>query len=277
MDPLTNLMNFFERQADCRLWAMNGSLINPRHHPDKFSDYDVAFFTSDVTPYRQDDHFLTQFGEVLLQTTPPTPHVTAPEKGCTYLVQYTSGLRLDFQFYALDQLANYLASDRLTKIMADKDQRVTQPLIPSDRDYWILKPTPAQYRATVHEFWWQFLNTIKANCRGEFGLAQFYLNLTRNELIQIWTWLLASPDGFERSYGKQNTDLINKLPPQDRAALLATFDSSSEQAINQALRALQTLFVPLARLHLKSVSITTNSLPTNQCQHAIVKANKNPS
>jgi len=255
MTPLDPLTHFFENQADCRLWAMTGSLVNPRRTRDKFTDYDVAFFTTDVTPYRQDDHFLTQFGEVLLQTAPPTPHVSQPTQGCTYLVQYTSGLRIDFQFYALDQLANCLASDQLTKIMADKDQCLPQPPTPSDRDYWTLPPTTAQYSATVREFWWQFLNTLKANCRHDFLLAQFYLNLTRTELVQLWTWLLAYPDGFERSYGKQNTDLISQLPSHDRAQLLATFDTSSPRALNESLRLLQDLMVPIARLLTSEVGV----------------------
>ncbi|KRO27820.1 hypothetical protein DY78_GL002883 [Lactiplantibacillus fabifermentans DSM 21115] len=227
---------------------MNGASINPTLTPDKFTDYDVAFFTTDVTPYRNDDHFLTEFGTVLLQTEPPTPLIADPTDGCTYLVQYTSGLRIDFQFYPLTQLPTYLQSERLTQIIGDKDQRLPRPKVPTDQDFWTTKPTPTQYDETVREFWWQFLNTLKANCRHQTLLAQTYLNLTRAELVQLWTWRVAFEQGFDRSYGKQNTTLLAYLTPTDTAQLMATFNTDSTRAINHALRTMQQLFVPLARL-----------------------------
>lgn len=45
------LIQFAKENQDIRLFAMNGSRVNPKIPDDSFKDYDVVFFTDNITKY----------------------------------------------------------------------------------------------------------------------------------------------------------------------------------------------------------------------------------
>ncbi len=243
---MKRLQQFFDEHDDLRVFAMNGSRVNPQIPDDRFKDYDVVFFTGQIEKYRKQPEWLNYFGELLLVTEPDAAgyfgSLTFPEQdGYIYLAQYTNGVRIDLQFLDLARLPAYLSADSLTKIIGDKDARITQTIVPSDRDYWQKKPTEAEICYAVKEFWWQFNNTLKATLRDEFLLAQFYLNLTRNELLRLVTWTVAFEQGFDRSYGKENQQVLSFLSSEQRQQIKKTFATTSEAEIVAVLKSLGVL------------------------------------
>lgn len=248
---MQQLLDFFERNNDLLVFGMNGSKTNAAIPDDCFKDYDVVFFTEEVSKYKENQDFLAQFGEVLLYTEPELDAVTPlfPNgDGYIYLVQYTNGVRIDCQFRSLASLAAYLEEDSLTLIMGDKEGLVETNPIPDDSDYWLKRPTQLSYEQSIKEFWWEFNNTLKATIRGELLLAQFYLNLTRAELIQLMTWTIACDNGYEMNYGKQHTRVLDYLCDSEREQLLQTFDTGSQEKIFSALKqmkALEEKYMPL--------------------------------
>ncbi len=244
-ETLQKLHTFFLENDDLRIFAMSGSRLNRKISDDKFKDWDVIFFTENIEKYKQDKQFLEKFGETLLITEPDGVghfyELTYPEMdGYTYLVQYKSGLRIDFQFMKCARLEKYFAEDSLAKIILDKDGNAPSR-IPDDKAYWIKPPAPEELNYSIKEFYWQFLNTLKANLRGEFLLAQFYLNLTRKECIRLMTWSIADKRGFAHNYGKENTALFQFLEKSDAALLEKSFNSASNEKINQSLKILAKL------------------------------------
>lgn len=243
---MLKFQNFFNDNEDIRVFAMNGSRTNPNVTDDKFKDYDVVFFTDDVDKYVNDHSFMTQFGELLLVTEPGHDELYLPEQldvegRHNFLVLYQNGLRIDWQFRPLKQLKGYLSEDTLTRIVGDKDSRVTTSLHPNDRQYWLGRPSEKMFNSSVKEFWWEFVNTLKAAIRQENFLAQFYLNLTREELIRMLTWGVATSHGFDRSYGKENQQTLKLLAPKIQRHVLDTFDTSSINAIYTALKTMAQL------------------------------------
>lgn len=240
---MKDLMNFYNKQEDIRVFAMNGSRVNVNIPPDGYRDYDVVFFTDDVGKYKQDASFLSHFGDVLMVTEPEAdgPNLYPDGNGYTYLVLYQDGNRIDFQIMALSLLERYLSSDSLTQIIADKDGRIEGTIEPSDRDYWIGEPSEELVTSSIKEFWWQSTNVLKATLRGELLLSQFYLNLTRDELIRLMTWVVATEYGFDRNYGKKSTQILRYLSDADRQALLNTFNTVSEKTIYDSLKKMMKL------------------------------------
>ncbi|WP_164506819.1 aminoglycoside 6-adenylyltransferase [Lapidilactobacillus bayanensis] len=243
---MLKFQNFFNNNEDIRVFGLNGSRTNPNVLDDKFKDYDVVFFTDNVAKYVNDHSFMDQFGEILLATEPGHDGLYPPEEldlagRHNFLVLYQSGLRIDWQFRPLQQLKGYLSEDTLTRIVGDKDGRVTESLHPNDRQYWLDRPSEKMFSSSVKEFWWEFVNTLKATVRQENFLAQFYLNLTREELIRMLTWGVATNHGFERSYGKQNQQTLKFLPPKVQRHVLDTFDTSSTNAIYASLKTMTQL------------------------------------
>lgn len=243
---MLKFQNFFNENDDLRVFGMNGSRTNPNVVDDKFKDYDVVFFTDKVDKYVADRSFMKVFGEILLATEPGHDGLYLPEPldvdgRHNFLVLYQSGLRIDWQFRPLKQLKGYLKEDTLTRIVGDKDGRVAKSLHPNDRQYWLGRPSEKTFNSSVKEFWWEFVNTLKAAIRQENFLAQFYLNLTREELIRMLTWGVATSHGFERSYGKENQQTLKLLSPKIQRQVLATYDTSSLTAIYAALKAMGQL------------------------------------
>lgn len=243
---MIQLQRFFNQNNDIRVFGMNGSRTNSHIADDQFKDYDVAFFTDRVSKYQHDPQFLHQFGAPILITTPGHDGLTPPEPTdvagrFVYLVLYQSGLRIDWQFRPLAQLDDYLSEDTLTRIIGDKDNRIHRAVNPSDRQYWLARPTAQQLENSVKEFWWQFCNTLKATIRNEHLLAQNYLNLTRDELIRLLTWSVAGTHGFDRSYGKSCHQIVKYLEPKTQRRLWQSFDTSSVRNCYAALKAMSIL------------------------------------
>lgn len=239
------LEDFFDKREDLRLFCMNGSRVNPSISDDKFKDYDVVFFTDNIKQYIENPNFLKIFGEILIMTEPEKDPLFAPtfpeQEGYIYLVQYTNGVRIDFQFRSLAQITGYLQEDSLTKVIKDKDHVVTKPIVPNDRHYWLTIPDQGVIESSIKEFWWQFNNVLKATIRKEFLLAQFYMNITREELIRLMTWVVASEEGFDRNYGKCHTQVLNYLSKKNYKALLSSYETTSAEMIYHALKQLQRL------------------------------------
>ena len=60
---------------------------------------------------------------------------------------------MDLTLVPLEELPLYLSSDKLLRILLDKDGRVLCKPEPTDEDYWIKRPTPACVDDCCNEFW----------------------------------------------------------------------------------------------------------------------------
>lgn len=244
---LNKLVHFYELHDDIRVMALNGSRVNPSLANDKWKDFDVVFFTDAVPQYRHDPAFLTDFGAVLIETQPDSDDglgepMYPSGDGYSYLVQYTSGVRIDFQIMALSRLEEYVTADKLTMVLGDKDGRLTTALPePSDADYWVTAPTAGLFKASVKEFWWQADNVLKENLRGRFLLSNQYLTYVRSELMRLLTWRSGFTVGFNHNFGKAGDENWPVMSPGEREALTASFVTSSQEQIMGAVRRLAVM------------------------------------
>lgn len=245
-EVITQILQFANDEQDIRLVAMNGSRVNKNIPADSFSDYDVVFFTDDVIKYTKNKDFLKQFGEILIMTAPDDNDLFPPTfnegEGFIYLVLFTDGVRIDMQFRKLAFAHAYINEDSLTRVLLDKDKRIKTEIIPSDRNYHVRKPSEHTFQSCVDEFWWQYLNTIKSHLRGEFLLAVFYLNLTRNELNRLLVWKAASEESFDKSYGKEHHKMLDVISADTKNKLLQTFDTTSAMKLIRSLKLAGELF-----------------------------------
>lgn len=244
-DIMSQLKQFFHEKEDLKVFGMNGSKVNPNIPDDKFKDYDVVFFTTDLEQYIRDDSFLNQFGDILIMTEPEKDCVTPNEllngKGYVYLVQYMDGLRIDMQFRLLETLEEYLIEDSLTLIIEDKEGLVKNLPIPTESNYYLNKPCKEQVEASITEFWWMVPNILKATLRNQLLLAEFYTRLAREELIQGITWTIAIEEGWNKNYGKEYTHILNYLEGADHKTLMASFKTGSSLNILASLQEMITL------------------------------------
>ncbi|HCM90210.1 MULTISPECIES: aminoglycoside 6-adenylyltransferase [Vagococcus] len=239
-ETMQQLKQFFREQKDLKVFGMNGSRVNPNIPEDKFKDYDVVFFTTDLDKYIKDPSFLNTFGEILIMTEPENDPVCPNEllkgKGYVYLVQYVDGLRIDLQIRLLETLTDYLVEDSLTLIIEDKDNLIKNLPVPTESDYYLTKPSQLQVENSITEFWWMVPNILKATLRNQLLLAEFYLRLAREEVVQTMTWTIAAKEGWNKNYGKECTHSLNYLDKETRAQLSNSFVTGDSEKILVALR-----------------------------------------
>lgn len=242
---MNQLKAFFRNRDDLKVFAMNGSKVNKNIPDDIFKDYDVVFFSTNFKQYIEDSSFLDLFGEPLIKTEPESDPICPNEllegKGYVYLVQYISGLRIDFQFRDIDTLDNYLKEDSLTQIIEDKEKLVTSEIMPNDSDYWLKKPSKEQIEFSIAEFWWLIPNILKSSLRKQEILAQFYFDLTRKELFQLIAWSIANETTWNENYGKEFTAILDKVTDKERQQIMSLFQVGTTDSLYKGIRTMMSL------------------------------------
>ncbi len=199
------IINTAKEDERIRAVYMNGSRINPNAVKDIFQDFDIVYVVNETGSFRKDKSWIDRFGERL--------YMQYPEEGYNYkhdvencygwLIQFADGNRLDLHVCTLKHVLNEIRTDRLCKILLDKD--VCLPIMPeaTDEDYWVKKPTNSQYLDTCNEFWWCLNNAAKGLWRREVPYVMDMLNFViRPQLLHLLEWKIGFATNFTVSIGK---------------------------------------------------------------------------
>ena len=177
-------------QKDARIIAvyMNGSRTNPNVPKDIFQDYDVVYVVKDTKPFIGDKGWLDRFGTILYMQYPDENPDFPGDKENFYgwLMQFTDGNRIDLHVESVQHAQQHIKDDKLCRVLLDKENIL--PPIPdaTDSDYWVKKPTEAQFQACCNEFWWCSNNLAKGLWRGEIPYVQDTANfVVRKELEKM--------------------------------------------------------------------------------------------
>lgn len=211
------MLLLFDRivQADSRirLSVLEGSRTNPSIKKGAFMDYDLSFFVNDQKSMIQDDHWLQAFGTCVFMQKPEDMELFEPELGnwFSYLMYLEDGNKVDLTLIPINELEMYLGqSDGLVQALVDKDHRLKQEMIPSDKYYWIKRPTAREFDDCCNEFWSVATYVAKGLYRNEFLFALDHLNqILRPELLRMISWEAGLRLGFTFSPGK-NYKLIQQ-------------------------------------------------------------------
>jgi len=140
-------------------------------------------------------------------------------------------------------LDKYLKSDKLLKILLDKDDLVKTPPIPTDEDYWIYKPSPAFYDDCCNEFWFVSTYIAKGLFRDEILFASFYMErIARVQLFNMLSWKIGIDYGYGFSIGKHNKYIRKYLSEDEWNLLMKTYCMDNIENCWNALDAAHSLF-----------------------------------
>lgn len=84
-----------------------------------------------------------------------------------WLIQFSDGSRLDLHVCTLEYSLKEIRSDRLCRILLDKDNCLPGISISTDKDHWVRKPMEHNFLDTYNEFWWCLNNVAKGLWRKE--------------------------------------------------------------------------------------------------------------
>lgn len=239
------ILNVARRDERIRAVCMNGSRVNAHVKKDIFQDYDIVYLVTNMNAFINDEKWIDVFGEQLIMQTPENMALFPPtlDGRFTYLMQFIDGNRIDLMLIPIEGAAEYLTEDSLTKILLDKDRRFAEIPVPSDRGYWINRPTPIFFNDCCNAFWWVTIYVAKGLRRKETLYALEHLHEhVRSELMRMLMWQVGVNHNFSVNPGKSGKFLEQYVAKADWVSLMKTYATSDDEAIWDALFVMCGLF-----------------------------------
>ena len=167
--------------ADNRILAvyMNGSRTNKNVPKDIFQDYDIVFVVKETEVFISDKDWIKKFGNILYMQYPDESVENPGDKENFYgwLMQFDDGNRIDLHVETVIHAKENILCDRLCRILLDKENILPAIPEPTDKDYHVKKPSEAQFRECINEFWWCSNNLAKGLWREEMPMYRIWQTL----------------------------------------------------------------------------------------------------
>ncbi|ASK63867.1 aminoglycoside adenylyltransferase [Virgibacillus phasianinus] len=220
-----------------RAVGMNGSRTNSNAPKDSFRDYDIVYLVTDMRSFIDDPNWINVFGERLIMQTPENMSMFPPELGgrFSYLMLFTDGNRIDLILAPIEEKEQYCCEDGLTIVLLDKDGNLPSLPPPTDKGYWVKKPSAEFFADCCNEFWWVSTYVAKGLWRQEILYALDHLNLVRSMLIKMIEWKVGIDTDFSLSIGKNGKYLKRYVDEQTWQQLMLTYPSGNYDHVWDAL------------------------------------------
>lgn len=243
-DPtMKKIIDLAQADPRIRMVTLEGSRVNHKIPRDAYQDYDVTFIVEEMKSFLEDETWLRAFGDIAMMQKPEAMSLFPPTmKGFSYLMYFKDGLKLDLSLWSVADLEEYLSQDPLILVLMDKDDRLAEPQIPSDQEFWIKKPSQAIYSDSCNEFWFVVPYVAKGLLRGEILFANHHMTILHRELLRMISWQLGFRNGFDFSLGKYQKFLDRYLPEATFAQVLETYNLSSYENCWKSLVQAMELF-----------------------------------
>jgi aminoglycoside 6-adenylyltransferase len=242
---LALIVDTAQRDERIRAVILNGSRANPNARRDIFQDYDVVYLVTDVASFRQEPHWIEQFGELMIMQMPDEmldPPPASSDGSFTYLMQFTDGNRIDLNLYPIAGLQGF-AHDSLRLVLLDKDGILPPLPPPSDSDYLPKPPTSKAYADCCNEFWWVCPYVAKGLWREEIVYAKYMLDqVVREQLMKMLVWYVGVKTRFMCNPGYRGKYLKQYLEPELWTMLEQTYADADYAHTWHALDRMCALF-----------------------------------
>ena len=220
------IINVAKKDDRIRAVYLNGSRANPNVTKDIFQDYDIVYVVTETTSFIADKDWINQFGEIQFMQYPDEHPDYPSDKENLYgwLMQFTDGNRIDLHVESIDHAKANILSDSLCKFLLDKDKCLPDSPESSDKNYWVAKPSKAQFVCTCTEFLWCLNNIAKGLWREEIPYVQDMLNyVVRKQLEKMLSWKIGVITDYSVSVGKSAKYMYKWLSPQEWNTYLQTY------------------------------------------------------
>jgi aminoglycoside 6-adenylyltransferase len=244
-DPVTEeLIELGKRSDEIRAVILTSSRAAGRC--DLLSDYDAELYVTDVARFAERDDWFEAFGPVLVMLR--LEREGGP--GCTRLVQYEDGSRIDFQVAPVEALKEICAAPVLPEgfdigyeVLLDKDGITASLRPPTFRAFIPAPPSAAEYASVVNGFWWNSPYVSKSLWRGEVLAAASWLDgLRQYSLREMLEWSVELERNWSWKTGIRGKGLDEALDPETQGELAAACGGGGIEELWEALFAAISLF-----------------------------------
>jgi aminoglycoside 6-adenylyltransferase len=249
-EMLDLILSVAKKDDRIRAVIMNGSRANPNAKRDIFQDYDINYVVRETRSFREDKHWIDQFGDRLYMQYPEdNGYYPSDVENCyAWLMQFTDGNRLDLTISTLMQVIKNLEMDGLNIVLLDKDNCLPELPEATDEAYWIKKPSEKQFLDTCNEFWWTLNNVAKGLWREETPYVMDMLNdVTRPQLIRLLGWKIGYETSYLVSIGKSGKYMYRWLEKEQWDTFISTYPAGVISEIWNSVFIMCDLFHTVAK------------------------------
>jgi aminoglycoside 6-adenylyltransferase len=242
MHNVEPLIAWGNNRPEVRSMILTGSLASPAPYIDAMSDYDVILVLADAMPFFERREWLDDFGTVLVAYRDPVPPGEQPEE-CGYVVQYESGLRIDFTLWTVE-IMQRVSADKLSaefdagyKVLLDKDGLTDSLKLPTHQGYIPKPPTATEYHEKIENFFVDACGVAKYLWRDDLMAVKLVLDhyMKQEGLLQMLEWHAEIERDWSVKPGPYGRRLKKWLRPDLWLALEQTYTGAGIEANWQIL------------------------------------------
>lgn len=245
-------------RADERIRAvsMEGSRADPTVVKDKYQDFDISFYVTDVKSFIDNRSWISKFGSPLIIQEPDWVDTVTDwfgnkehdsQRSYGWLMVFSDGNRIDLGVISVNATDLLVPKGEPTVTLLDKDGLLPIYPMPNNKVYWVKAPDDNQYHACCNEFWWCLNNVAKGIARDELPYAMEMLNLiVRKMLNKMIDWYIGTQTGFSVATGKMGKYYKRYLSPDLYRQYASTYSGSDYADIWASVDEMCDLFHLLA-------------------------------
>jgi len=229
-DILEKFVAWGNAQLSVRALILSSSRARPDARIDLLSDYDLILAVTDAPRFGREDDWLSDYGRPLARWGDESELLGLP----TYFrgVIYEDYVKIDYTVWPdalLDRISEQAVLpeelDLGYRVLLDKDNRTSGWKPPSYRAYIPARPTEAEYRALIEEFWWTATYVAKSLWRDDLVFARFCLDhdIKLDVLRRMLEWRIEMDRGWSVRPGVWGRGLKRLLPADLWAELSDTY------------------------------------------------------
>ena len=240
-------------RQDPRILAayLKGSRTNPNAPKDIYRDFDLVYVVTETAGFRDDPHWLDRFGTIVLMEEQDDDYAYGDRFGIrkdydqsySWLMLFDDHTRIDLGVETLEAFRKGRGRNRLFLPLLDKGDFLAGAQLPSDRDFFVRRPTAKNYRCCCTEFFWCLCDTAKGLARDEIPFAMtVYHGRVRVMLELMLSWQIGAQTDFSVSVGKECKYLKKFLSPHAYSLYLETLPDGDSQRFWRAMDRCRELF-----------------------------------
>ncbi len=230
------IMKKAESDERIRAVTLNGSRAGKDALVDQYSDFDIAYFVTDVREFTKDKDWISYFGDILIVQHSMDwyshPYDYTSRDTFLYLIQFEDGNRIDLSIVDISKLKEEKENKEPKKILMNKDN--FKELIESDdeSEFYITKPSEMEFNNTCNEFRWLSIYITKGLCRKELYYAKYAYDVLNVEMfMKMLNWKVAIDNDFSITTGSHSRYLKKYLSDLEMKRLHSMFPDANYENI----------------------------------------------
>lgn len=259
-----------------RAVALDGSRASRDAVRDKYSDFDIVYFVTDVREFTRDKSWISYFGDILILQCPDDwynhPYDYNSHEKYAYLMQFSDGNRIDLTLVDIRNIAKEKYNREPRIILLNKDNYPELIPVEDGRAFYIQAPTQMEFNNTCNEFRWLSLYVAKGLCRKELYYAKYsYDVLMMDMFMKMLNWKVGILYGFNVSTGKFSKYLKRYLSDSEMKRLQGIFPNGEYKDIWDKLLIIYDYFHEIELVVAKHFGFSCDEFQSKRVRDFLIK------